>query len=166
MVVDIGGGTTDIAMQVTDGEYVESVAFGGDVYLNYLAENFTNIRREGLDDKKLDTNERMIIMQRLLRNVGGIRLILDTFSPTQKKEAQAAINRFFVGIFVYLERLLARHDIRKVDFFPVGNGWRLIEGYSPPHDSIPEYVRDLFKRWDVTANVILPRDNDFKGAVG
>ncbi|WP_282610857.1 hypothetical protein [Pelagibius sp. Alg239-R121] len=165
MVVDIGGGTTDIAMNVAGGEYVESVAYGGNVYLNYLAENFRNIRREGLDDKDLDVNDRMIIMQRLLRDAGGIRLVLDTFTPPQRKSAQAAINRFFVGIFVYLERLLARHDIRKVDFFPVGNGWRLIEGYSAPHDTIPEYVSRLFQHWGVDANVILPRNNDFKGAV-
>lgn len=165
MVVDIGGGTTDVAVRVSDREYVDSVGFGGNVFLKYVADNFPSYPEPEAGEAELDTSERLVVLHKLVRESTGIRAILDNYPTQQQRAIQAGIDRFFIGLFVYLERFLARHNVRGIDFFPVGNGWRLIEGYTPPHDTIPEYVRDLFRRWDIDANIILPADNDFKGAV-
>jgi len=164
LVVDIGGGTTDIAMEVDGEQITESISYGGNVYLNYLANTFPDSPHD--DNSRLfqDVGERIIALQKIMRDE-GIRGVFAQYPGAQQMAAQAAMDRFFIGLFVYLYRLLEAYQIKNVDFHPVGNGWRLIEGYTPPHNAIPAYVKNVFTRWNCQMNVILPPNSDYKGAV-
>ncbi|OAD20012.1 hypothetical protein THIOM_004311 [Candidatus Thiomargarita nelsonii] len=164
LVVDIGGGTTDIAMEIDGNQITESISYGGNVYLKYLADTFHDSPRDDNNSPFPDVGERIIALQKIMRDE-GIRGVLAQYPEAQQMAAQAAMDRFFIGLFVYLYRLIEAYQVKNVDFHPVGNGWRLIEGYTPPHNAIPAYIQNVFTRWDCKTNVILPKGNDYKGAV-
>jgi len=159
LVVDIGGETTDIALWVNGNEFVDSFQYGANRYLQYLARHFRTY-----PPGVTDLNERMIALQKKMRE-SGIGGVLNIYPPAQKVTAQQAIDRFFQGLFEYLYRLLSASGAKKVHLYPAGNGWRLIEGYVPPSDNIPNYVNNWFDGKGISFSVSLPKDSDYKGLV-
>ncbi len=159
LVVDIGGGTTDIALWVNGNEMMDSIRYGGNVYLNYLAEKFPQYPG-GIDN----LNERVIALQKKMRE-SGIQGLLGIYPDAIKNAAQQVIDRFFQGIFEYLYRLLSAYSVTKVQFYPVGNGWRLIEGFIPPNNRIESFIKSYFDSKEIGLTVSLPRGGDYKGVV-
>lgn len=163
LVVDIGGGSTDIAGRLADVDYSESIPYGGNGYLRYLATNFADVLPiKGA--KNNDVTDNMIALQTIVRR-NGIDGVLESFPQNSREAAQEAIDRFFTGIFVYVYRLLKAKSVEGLNFYPLGNGWRLVESYLPPHNDIKSYIEKMLERWGVQANVVLPDSNDYKGAV-
>ena len=170
LVVDIGGGTTDMAMLVRKGneiyELVESIRYGGKQYLKFLAERFND---QPKDNGKAINNveDRVIALQKLIRgDKNGIDGVLRCYGGKGGTAARSRIDRFFTGIFFYIYKLLEKYNMKKVNFYPVGNGWRLIEGLKNPSYTIENYIKTLFKHREIDSEVTLPSNIiDLKGAV-
>ena len=164
LVVDLGGGTTDIAMWVKTGdklhEVVESIKYGGNAYLNRLATKFLPRNIDNPGDQR-------IALQKIIReSKDGINVALHQYGETRRNVAETGINQFFEGLFYYLYRLFAKYNIEKVNFYPVGNGWRLIDGLSNPRYTIDSYIEEIFAFQNIEAQVTLPGSiDDYKGAV-
>jgi hypothetical protein len=171
LVVDIGGGTTDLAMWVKIGsdvyELVESIRYGGNQYLKFLAERFKDQPRDAEGGPIENVEDRVIALQKLIReHKSGINGVFGCYRERERTAARSRINRFFTGIFFYTYRLLEKFNLKKVNFYPVGNGWRLVEGLKNPSYTIDKYVKALFDHKGIDAEVILPIDIvDLKGAV-
>jgi hypothetical protein len=164
LVVDIGGGTTDIAMWSNGKEYIESIPYGGNVYINCLARTFPEIAQ--VDGQPIKGHsERIIAVQTMIRRkgIGGVLEALT--QQTKLVTAQNAMDRFFIGIFIYIHQLLRSSNVRSFNIYPLGNGWRLIDSYIPPNNNIAYYIEQIVHPWGMTANAILPQDHDLKGAV-
>ena len=159
MVVDIGGGTTDIALWTNGNTLVDSIKYGANKYLDYLASKFQTYPAH-IDD----INERIIALQKIIRQ-NGIREVLKIYPAAHKSTAQQAIDRFFQGLFEYIRRMLTAADTKQVHIYPVGNGWRLIEGYVPPNNNIRDYIENWFGQSCISLNIITPADSDYKGLV-
>ena len=163
LVIDIGGGTTDIAVWGNNEEFVESVSYGGNIYLKYLAETFPGM----LPDTK-EPNERVIALQTMIRRQKeGFSGVLQELHFTQANMvvAQNAIDRFFTGLFVYIKKLLEAAKIKNLHVYPLGNGWRFIDSYFSPNNDIQTYIKNKLKGWEIEADVRMPSDDDLKGAV-
>jgi len=159
LVVDIGGGSTDIALSIDEEEFVDSFQYGANRYLEYLAREFPTYPND-----INDVNERFIALQKKVRGEGIIGL-LKIYPPAQRATAQQSIDRFFQGLFEYLLRLLKAAGADKANLFPVGNGWRLIEGYVAPNNNISDYVNSWFGNKNINFTITLPPGMDYKGQV-
>lgn len=160
LVVDIGGGTTDIALIVNENEFVDSFQYGANRYLEKLARQFAS-HPSGISDER----ERAIALQKEIRG-NGILGLLKIYPGKQKDSAQQIIDRFFQGLLEYLRRLLTGTKAQRVHLYPVGNGWRLIEGFEPPNDKISDYVKNWFKGSGIEIDITLSKDfDDYKGLV-
>lgn len=151
-VVDIGGGTTDVALKLGNKILaVESIKYGGNLFLEYLANNSNNLFPLFNIYKGDDLNVRKIILQKVIRN-DGIRTIFDRYTDEDRKKAENALRNFLEGLFEYLKMLLSAHNLQdNIFLYPVGNGWRFIEGFKD--SNIPTYITEWFSAKGINITV-------------
>ena len=156
LVVDVGGGTTDIALLVgNDILALDSVKYGGEVFLRYLAmrDLFPQVRKEEI--QFLNGARDALALQKAIRITGSIRGIFDEYPDDERSKVEAALGRFFDGLLEYLKVLLVCNNLQKNIFlYPMGNGWRFIEGMSHV-SNIRSFIEEWFSRRNIqlTANV-------------
>ena len=139
-VVDIGGGTTDIALKL-GGKIlaVESIRYGGNLFLKHLAKNLFPFSDRY---KGNDLNIKKIMLLKEIRNV-GIRNLFDRYTNEDRRRAEEALRKFLEGLFEYLKMLLSAHNLQDHIFlYPVGNGWGFIEGFRD--SNIRTYITEWF----------------------
>jgi hypothetical protein len=144
-VVDIGGGTTDIALaRGQDLLAVDSIHYAGNAYIKYLASN--NLAIRGNPNPDLESIKiGMITIQKTIRE-HGIAYLFQSYDDNLRQTAEAALNRFFSGLFEYLYRFLSAYNKsgNSIHLFPIGNGWKFIEGLSS-NNKIKAYVEEWFR---------------------
>ncbi len=141
-VVDIGGGTTDIALaRGQDLLAVDSIHYAGNTYIKYLAGNNLGTPTPDLESIKIE----MITIQKTMRE-HGIAYLFAGYDETLRRTAEAALNRFFSGLFEYLYLFLSAYNKSGdvIHLFPIGNGWKFVEGLSA-NNRIRAYVEEWFK---------------------
>lgn len=142
LVVDIGGGTTDIALfKEKKPLVVDSFRYGGNIFLRKLARDFYNNLSN--DD---DIEIRKMIIQKTIRR-DGIKKIFDRYQDkTQRAQVEQSLLKFFDGLFEYLRCLLNAFELKKgIFFYPIGNGWRLIEGFTSVNNT-NTFIKEWFSR--------------------
>ena len=171
LTVDIGGGTTDIVL-VKNGEILakDSIRYAGNLYIELLARTlFIPGLIEGDNGEngaaEMDLERRKIKLQRLLRSEGAGGLF-SLYAKHQAKKiiAEDALHKFFGGLMEYLRCLLqARGVTKNINLYPIGNGWKFIEGFNGNND-VPIYITEWFRGKRIHLNVNLP-SMGFKEAV-
>ncbi len=171
LMVDIGGGTTDIAL-VKDDEILakDSIRYAGNQYIEFLARNLFipgliegDNGEDGVTEMSLE--RRKIKLQRILRSE-GVAGLFDQYARHDGKRtiAEDALHKFFTGLFEYLYCLLKAQGLRDdINLYPIGNGWRFIEGFSWNND-LRSYITEWFKGKEIHVTVNLP-NMGFKEAV-
>lgn len=168
LVVDIGGGTTDIALTLHDRVLAcDSIRYAGDIFVRWLAEQALGAglpedpaaRAEMLLDKMTELN-----MQ--LRRSDPLAF-LDAHFHDEREAVKAACLRFFQGLFEYLLFLLVGYEChnRVVHFHPIGNGWKMVSWLEPPNNDLQAFVRNWFAGRGVNTNVVIDPEIGFKDAV-
>lgn len=171
LVVDIGGGTTDIALSWGNRILaVDSIHFGGQKYVSYLAEKIP----KSLLPKaaKLDSRMKKIIINREIRQYKFGEGVINKYGPEETTaEVLKKLKLFYKALFKYLRMLLeaipdllqAKHnnttkpeelvalkaEIEKVKhqkpaviIHTVGFGWRFIEDRDIINKIDPSISRD------------------------
>lgn len=170
-VVDIGGGTTDIALLIGNNILaVDSFRYGGNLFLEYLATrmfpNPTNPDIAFINDFKDDPiGVKTIALQRAIRISGSIRDLFNQFNDIQRTTAEGSLYRFFDGLFEYLRLLLAANNLQNNIFlYLIGNGWRFIEGFSAV-PNITSFVEQWFNKKGIKLIANLPEGFEWKEAL-
>ncbi len=180
LVVDIGGGTTDIVLSVSDKILaVDSIEYAGNTYIDFLINNFPDgLISQSADDRlKIDNstpdekkkeilNERKIILNKEIRR-NGLRGVIAAYNNDNRRQniAISKLESFYNGIFEYLYLLLEGYEIRDdITFYPIGNAWEFTDAI-PNSGGVDAYINGWFSQKIRNLHVISPRAFTRKGAV-
>lgn len=159
-VIDIGGGTTDIALAKGDNLLaVDSIRYGGNIYIKFLA--LKKLEKEG---KKIDLESiriATIYIQKIVRQY-GITYLFDMYEENVREIVENALRSFYQGLFEYLYRFIGAFNKEKnaIRFFPVGNGWKFIEGLKY-NNKIGPYIENWFKNREKGIDITVNTDFEF-----
>lgn len=140
-IVDIGGGTTDIALLKNKGIVaVESIRYGGNIFIKSLASKLFPPFEEY---RGPDIEKKVIVLNKAIR-IEGIKTVFDKYSESERENAEGIMHKFFDGLFEFLCNLLTAFSLKdNIFLYPIGNGWRFIEGFKI-HNTPTLYITNWF----------------------
>lgn len=153
-VVDIGGGTTDIALLIGNNILaVDSFRYGGNLFIEHIAKNmFPQANNPAIAFINNHKGNALALLK-AMRILGSIRGLFAEFGDDRAR-AEAALYRFFNGLFEYLRMLLYANNLKdNIFLYLIGNGWRLIDGFSNV-PNISSFVVEWFKQREINLTAI------------
>lgn len=145
LIVDIGGGTTDIALRKAgDNIAFDSFRYGGNTYAEFLSES--NFWPRQLSNVKIPKRDKIMLLNQEIRRKNSFRRVIATYyqkDSNQERLVCRGIDNYYKGLFEYLFILLSAHmknDKQEVTLYPLGNGW----GFS---DAVTNNLKDYIEKW-------------------
>jgi hypothetical protein len=165
LVIDIGGGTIDIALSQKDQIIaVDSIKYGGNKFIEYLVKTGLPIKVEAnqsqrVIDLSLENNnyeEKFFAINSQIRKLGFLKAIVEPLQESQEDEdvrVLAALKLYFCSILGYIIPILNKHEIQNnITIYPIGNAWQFL--FADTTISSPEeFVKSYFASMNITADV-------------
>ncbi len=130
VVVDIGMGTTDMAIFYNGQTYVDSIKYAGRVFLEGMVSIKETSPNKGPAENIISPEDMRLKVLQIHKNIrenphGFIGVLDEEEDKKISDKIKKLQNRFFQGLFFYIHCALDQLKVNKIRFFCNGNGWRL-----------------------------------------